>query len=147
MNARLQEHWVKCRNSKLVSERKEIRTNSIRPHSALSIAKWLCQKASKKNFPLFGALKPQPTSSSKWVGEPDQEYTHFRAYHRPPDGHFLWCSCIQVLLNQFSGFKSPSTVTSKLQALQRRICDPENCARKLILWFDSCLSVWKICTV
>ena len=71
MNDRLQQHWEKCGNSKLVSERTEICMNSISIHSALSIAKWLCWKASKSNFPVLRVLCTQPTSSSKWVGEPD----------------------------------------------------------------------------
>ena len=65
------QHWLKCGNSVLVSGIANGRRNSIRILLAFSIAKWPCWKASKKNFPLFGVLKPQPTSSSKWVGEPD----------------------------------------------------------------------------
>ena len=29
------------------------------------------QKGRKKNYPPIGGLEPQPTSKSKWVGEPD----------------------------------------------------------------------------
>ena len=54
----------------MVSERTEICMNSKSTHSASSIAKWLCWKASKSNFPVLRVLCTQPTSW-KWVGEPD----------------------------------------------------------------------------
>ena len=55
----------------LVSEHAEIRMNSKSTHSAPSIAKWLSWKPSKSNLPVLRVLETQPTSSSKWVGEPD----------------------------------------------------------------------------
>ena len=51
--------------SSLVSGGAEMWRNSISYHPALYIANCLFWKARKKNFPLFRALKPQPTS---WVG-------------------------------------------------------------------------------
>ena len=60
----------------MVSERTEICMNSKSTHSASSIAKWLCWKASKSNFPVLRVLCTQPTSW-KWVGEPDYLQTHF----------------------------------------------------------------------
>ena len=75
------QHWLKCGNSVLVSGIANGRRNSISTLSALSVAKWPCWKASKKNFPLFGVLKPQPTSSSKWVGEPDYHLVRLSPHH------------------------------------------------------------------
>ena len=66
--------WHKCRatgaldeagKSSLVSGGAEMWRNSISYHPALYIANCLFWKARKKNFQLFRALKPQPTS---WVG-------------------------------------------------------------------------------
>ena len=51
--------------SSLVSGGAEMWRNSISYHPALYIANCLFWKARKKNFQLFRALKPQPTS---WVG-------------------------------------------------------------------------------
>ena len=66
--------WHECRatgalgeagKSSLVSGGAEMWRNSISYHPALYIANCLFWKARKKNFQLFRALKPQPTS---WVG-------------------------------------------------------------------------------
>ena len=66
--------WHKCRatgalgeagKSSLVSGGAEMWRNSISYHPALYIANCLFGEARKKNFQLFRALKPQPTS---WVG-------------------------------------------------------------------------------
>ena len=61
----------------LVSEHAEIRMNSKSTHSAPSIAKWLSWKPSKSNLPVLRVLETQPTSSSKWVGEPDYHIACF----------------------------------------------------------------------
>ena len=61
----------------LVSEHAEIRMNSKSTHSAPSIAKWLSWKPSKSNLPVLRVLETQPTSSSKWVGEPDYPQTWY----------------------------------------------------------------------